>query len=39
MTATIIQQDEKIKEVFQLIESIRKASKELENAAKANNLN
>jgi methyl-accepting chemotaxis protein len=34
MTATIIQQDEKIKEVFQLIESIRQASKELEKAAK-----
>ncbi len=35
MTATIIQQDEKIKEVFQLIESIRMASNELENVAKA----
>ncbi|MBA4686309.1 MAG: hypothetical protein H2184_04075 [Candidatus Galacturonibacter soehngenii] len=34
MTATIIQQDEKIKEVFQLIESIRMASNELENVAK-----
>jgi methyl-accepting chemotaxis protein len=34
MTATIIQQDEKIKEVFQLMESIRKASRELEAAAK-----
>ncbi len=35
MTASITQQDEKIKEVFQLIENIRKASKELEDAAKA----
>lgn len=34
MTAIIIQQDEKVKEVFQLIESIRMASNELENLAK-----
>ncbi|MBA4685722.1 MAG: hypothetical protein H2184_01090 [Candidatus Galacturonibacter soehngenii] len=32
MTATIMQQDEKIKEVFQLMESIHQASKELSTA-------